>query len=100
MPYCPALVVELIHRAGLRGLVVAPALDLCAVPDAPVRDVVEGELDDELALLLRRKAARVPDLAQALAVVEAEDDRADRPLGLARAPAEDDRVDRAHALDL
>jgi hypothetical protein len=42
----------------------------------------------------------VPDLAQAVAVVEAEDERADGALGLAGPPAQDDRVDRAHALDL
>ena len=56
---------------------------------------------DELALLLGREAARVADLAQtAVLAVEAEDERADRVLGLARPPAEDDRVDRPDALDL
>ncbi len=95
-----ALLVELVHGAGLRGLVLAPALHLRAVADAPVGDVVEGDLDhelgpqgdpfelaslgpaaglaaaalaglvrrqevDELALLLGREAAGVPDLAQA-----------------------------------
>src|SRR2546421_3963317 len=42
------LLIELVDRAGLRRLVVAPALDLGAVANAAVGDVVEGDLDHEL----------------------------------------------------
>src|SRR5439155_11723437 len=40
--------VQLLDRALARRLVVAPALDLGAVADAPAADVVEGHLDHEL----------------------------------------------------
>src|SRR3954471_20776609 len=130
------LLLQLLHRALGRLLVVAPALDLRAVADAVVGDVVEGHFDDELgaqadpfevaagrpargaagaalaglvgrqasrqlALLLGAEAAGVADLAQpAVGLVEPQDDRAERPVGLARPPAQDDGVDRPHALDL
>ena len=74
-----------------------PAAGLAA---AALAGLVRRQEVDELALLLGREAAGVPDLAQAAAVVEAEDERADGALGLARAPAHDDGVDGAHALDL
>src|SRR5439155_20163706 len=133
--HCPTLLVELVHRARLRGLVLAPALNLRPVADAPVGDVIERDLDHQLgaqgdpfevaplgpaaglaapalaglvgredvdqpALLLGGEAARVPDLVQAVAVVEAEDQRSHGALGLARAPAEYHGVDGPHALDL
>src|SRR5215207_1769585 len=66
------LLIELVHRARLGRLVVAPALDLGAVADAPVGDVVEGDLDDELGanrdpfeLTALRPAARLAAAALA-----------------------------------
>src|SRR4051812_16255505 len=38
---------ELLEPAVLGGLVLAPALDVRAVADAPVGDVVEGDPDDQ-----------------------------------------------------
>src|SRR6185312_9883937 len=127
---------ELVDGAVLGVLVLAPAVELGPVADAPGGDVVEADLDhelgaqldplevaplapaaglaraalaglvgrellDQVALLLSLQARAVPDHAQVAAlVVEAEDERADRALLLARAPAAHDRVDRAHTLDL
>ena len=120
---------------SLRLLVVAPADDLRAVADAPVGDVVEGDLDDQLrpqvdplevavgrpaagvgraalagrvrledrdqlALLLGLQAGGVADDPQLLAVVGAEDQRADGALLLAGAPADDHQVGGPHPLDL
>ena len=63
--------------------------------------LVRRERGDELALLAGREARGVADLAQtAVLAVEAQDERPERALGLARAPAHDDRVDRPDALDL
>src|SRR4029079_11752906 len=68
---------------------------------AALAGLVGRELLDQVALLLGLQAGAVPDHAQeAPPVGEAEDERADRALLLARAPAAHDRVDRAHALDL
>src|SRR4051812_20519881 len=77
---------------------VGPARRLAA---AALAGLVRRELADELALARRAEAARVADLVDAPVVaVEAEDDRADGPLLLARAPAHDDGVERPHPLDL
>src|SRR5206468_1494216 len=63
--------------------------------------LVRRELGRQLALLLRVEARAVADRPRVVGtVVEAEDERADRPLLLAGPPAHNDRVDRAHALDL
>lgn len=71
------------------------------VAAAALTGLVRRELGDELALALGGEAAGMADLAQAPGLlVEAEDDRADRALLLARPPAHHDGIDRAHALDL
>ena len=68
---------------------------------AALAGLVRRQPVDELALLLRAEPARVPDAVDlAVLVVQAEDERADRPLRLAGPPAEDDRVDRPDPLDL
>src|SRR5215213_386791 len=63
---------QLLHRALARRLVLAPALQLRAMADAPAADVVEGDLDDQLGpqrdplqLLVALPAARVGTAALA-----------------------------------
>ena len=78
-----------------------PALQRDGSPLPALAGLVGLQEADELALLLLGEAAGVPDLAQPpVGRVQAEDQRADRVLRLARAPAHDHGVDRAHALDL
>src|ERR1700704_1082814 len=68
--------IELIERARSRVLVLAPAAQLGPVADAPGRDVVEVDLDDELGaqadpleVLAGAPAARVGGAALARLIV-------------------------------
>src|SRR5919204_3775680 len=67
---------------------------------APFARLIRGDDTDQLARALRREPRGVPDRPEAIAVVEAEDERADGALRLPRPPAEDDAVDRADPLHL
>src|ERR1700739_2051158 len=119
---------HLLQTALGRRLVVTPTQDLRAMADATAGGVVERDLHhqlrperDPLQLLLALPAARIPVAAMAgliggpplgarallrcasrvpRPVVEAGEERADRPLLLARPISGDDGVDRADALDL
>ena len=74
--------------AQLDPLEVAVAGPAAGVARAALAGLVGRELVDQLALLLGLEARGVADHAQlAVLVVEAEDERADRALLLARAPA-------------
>src|SRR5829696_9382046 len=82
-------------------LELALAVPPARVAHAALARLIRRERPRQLPLLLGLEAGGVADDAElAGVVVEAEDQRADRPLLLAGAPADDDRVDRADALDL
>src|SRR3954447_4959504 len=70
------------------------------LPHAAPARLVPGEAPRQLALLGGAEARRVAHLVEPVVVVQAEDERADRALLLARPPAHDHGVDRPHALDL
>ena len=94
---------DLEHQLGPQRdpLEVTVGRPAAGVGGAALAGLIGRQRVDQLALLLRLQARGVADDAQlALAVVEAEDQRADRALLLARAPADDDGVDRPQALDL
>ena len=84
--------------APLPVAVGAPAVGLRG---AVLAGLVRLHHPDELAGLRGREPRRMPDDVQlARRVVEAQDQRADRALGLAGPPADDRAVDGAHALHL
>ena len=77
-----------------------PALQRLGSAEPRSPDSYGARKPDQAALLGGGQPGAVPDDAQLVAVVEAEDQRADRVGLLAGAPADEHGVDRAHALDL
>ena len=101
-PAARVVVAHLGHQLGpqLHPLQVAVGVPSAGVAASAPAGLVRGELRAQRPLARGGEARAVAHRPQRLALVEAEDQRADRVLDLPRPPSHDHAVEGAHPLDL